>query len=162
MTVRIGARVRAAIYACGAGVWLSGGWWLALHFFGARQGEFGAEVNPLEPWSLKAHGAFAFACIWLLGLLWGTHVKVAWPRSRRRVSGAALTGMMVWLTVSGYLLYYAGGDAARQAISLAHWGIGLGAPVLYGLHRMQRRRVSRPAAGGRRSGSSFLSEKPRA
>ena len=48
-----------------------------------KQGEFGPQSHPLEPWWLKLHGAFAFAFTWFFGLLWGTHVTVAWPRGRR-------------------------------------------------------------------------------
>lgn len=143
MTVRIPRRVRVLIYVCGAGIWLSGGWWLILHFFGSTQGEFGPESNPLQPWALRVHGAFAFASIWLLGLLWGSHVSIAWPRPRRRVSGTALIALIIWLTLSGYLLYYVGDDFSRSALSIAHWGTGLALPVFYALHRLSRQKRCR-------------------
>jgi hypothetical protein len=44
----------------------------------------------------------------------------------------------VWLVLSGYLLYYAGGDAFRAAVSLGHWTVGLIALLLLLLHRRIR------------------------
>jgi hypothetical protein len=138
-SVRIGLPTRLALYVVGIGVWLSGGLWLLFHYLLLEQSEFGPKPNPLEPWWLKLHGAFAFAGIWLLGLLWGMHITIAWPLSRRRLSGGMLTGVLIWLTLSGYLLYYIGNDDARTIVSALHWGIGLGCPVFYLLHRLRLR-----------------------
>jgi len=51
-----------------------------------------------------------------------------------------LLGLLLFLTLSGYLLYYAGGDEARAVISPLHWIVGLGAPALFVLHRFARER----------------------
>ncbi|MEJ2083700.1 MAG: hypothetical protein P8Y94_16425, partial [Acidobacteriota bacterium] len=72
------------IAVVGIGVVLTGGSWLLFHHFLVEQGEFGPEPTRLEPWLLTLHGAFAFAAVWVLGLLWGVHVTAAWPLSRRR------------------------------------------------------------------------------
>ena len=145
--VRIDRPTRMALLIVGLGAWLSGGLWLLFHFFLTRQGEFGPQASPSEPWWLKLHGAFAFAAIWLFGLVWGVHIRVAWPSSRRRLSGGVLAAVLVWLVLSGYLLYYLGDDTVRSVVSVLHWAIGLACPVLYFLHRVRlRRRRLGPAA----------------
>jgi len=145
-SVRLGRPRCLAVYVVGVGVWLSGGLWLLFHYFFLEQGEFGPKTNPLENWWLKLHGAFAIAAIWVFGLLWGAHVTQAWPLSRRRWSGSVMTCMLFWLTLSGYLLYYAGGETARSIISILHWSIGLACPIAFFWHRfnIQRRRAKGP------------------
>ena len=142
-TVRISRSRRWQLYIIGVGVWLTGGLWLVFHYFLGKQGDFGPVENPLTPWWLRLHGAFAFASIWIVGLLWGTHITVAWPRGKRRWSGSVLTGVFAALIVTGYLLYYVGSDAVRPVISILHWGIGLGSPAFFFLHRLRLRRRQR-------------------
>jgi len=146
-SVRLGRTRRLGVYAVGAGVCLSGGLWLLFHYFFVQQGEFGPRIHPIEAWSLKLHGAFSFATIWMFGLLWGVHVTKAWPLSRRRWSGGVMTGVMMWLTLSGYLLYYTGNDMERSIVSVLHWVVGLGCPVAFLWHRFSFRR--RPASRAR-------------
>ena len=55
----LGRSTRLSLYVVSLGVWISGGLWLLFHNFLVKRGEFGPEVNPLEPWFLKVHGAFA-------------------------------------------------------------------------------------------------------
>jgi hypothetical protein len=137
---RLGAPTRTGMYVVGLGVWLSGGLWLVLHHWLIKRGEFGPEVNPLEPWCLKAHGAFAFATVWFFGLLWRVHVTKVWPLSWRRCSGGVMAGSLAWLTLSGYLLYYVGEDTARSIVSILHWGIGLVVPIFFFSHRFGLRK----------------------
>ena len=139
-SLRLGSPRRLGLYVVGIGVWLSGGLWLLFHYFLVTQGEFGPQANPLEPWWLKLHGAFAFAAIWIFGLLWGVHVTPAWPFRRRRWSGGTMTGLLFWLTLSGYLLYYVGNEAARSLISVLHWSIGLACPLAFFWHRARNRK----------------------
>lgn len=134
--IKLTSRRRLLTYAIALGLWASGAAWVALHFLLRTRGDFGPETNPIEPWALKAHGAFAFATLWLMGLLWGVHVVNGWRAGRRRWSGAILLGLALVLTLTGYLLYYAGGDALRSLVSLAHWTLGLGAPAAFLLHRL--------------------------
>ena len=129
------------IYVIAAGVWLSGGLWLLFHYFLQKQGEFGPSTNPLEPWWLKMHGAFAFASLWMGGLIWGVHITRFWPGRRRRWSGSILTAVFALLILTGYLLYYVADDHARPMISYIHWIIGLLCPTLFLWHRWARTRV---------------------
>lgn len=144
-TVRISRSRHLELCVAGIGVWLTGGLWLLYHYFLGRQGEFGPVENPLTPWWLRLHGAFAFASIWIFGLLWGTHITVGWPRRKRRWSGGVLAGVFAFLIVTGYLLYYVGSDALRPTLSILHWGVGLGSPALFVVHRLRLRR-QRPTA----------------
>ncbi|HEV2274416.1 MAG TPA: hypothetical protein VGR96_09635 [Acidobacteriaceae bacterium] len=141
----LGPRRRRALYVIGVGVWLTGGLWLIFHYFLVRQGEFGPVANPLEAWWLKLHGAFAFAALWIFGLLWGIHITKLWKHKNRRWSGGILAGIFVLLILSGYLLYYVGDDTVRPLISMVHWGIGLTIPFWFVWHRIQRRVRQRSA-----------------
>jgi hypothetical protein len=114
-------------------------------------------VSPFELWSLTLHGAFAFAAIFIYGLLWGVHIPVRWLRGKRRVTGGLLAGVLGWLILGGYLLYYAGGEEFRAAVSVAHWIVGLAAPLGFLAHWLKRRgtlpaaSATRDAATGPRS-----------
>jgi hypothetical protein len=143
----LGRTRRWVLYIVGTGVWLTGGLWLLSHYFLVKQGEFGPTTNPLEPWWLKLHGAFAFAAVWVFGLLWGIHIAKLWPHKRRRSSGGVLTGIFALLILSGYLLYYVGDDRIRPLVSALHWVVGLACPVFFVWHRWHRlkRRAVRPS-----------------
>jgi hypothetical protein len=132
-------RHRYLVWPIVLGVWLSGALWLVFHDFLERPGQFGLTAHPLEQWWLRAHGAFAFASLWLLGFLSVAHVGGRWAWRRQRRSGLLLLGVYIWLVVTGYLLYYAGGDAFRAAVSLGHWTVGLAALIFLLLHRRIRR-----------------------
>jgi hypothetical protein len=132
----IGRSRRAGIYVVGGGLWLSGALWLLFHYFMQSRGEFAVVPHPLEPWWLRLHGAFAFGAIWVFGLLWSAHVSPGWAGGKRRRSGAALVGLFLWLTLTGYLLYYLGHEWLRSLTSLLHWSLGLLIPVLFLLHRL--------------------------
>ncbi len=138
-TARLTSVRRLAVNGVGLGLWATGAAWLVFHYFLQRHGEFGPEPSPLEPWWLRLHGAFAFATLWTVGLLWGVHVVNGWSFGRRRWSGAVMLGLFALLIVTGWLLYYAGSDRLRAAASLAHWSIGLGLPGLYLIHRLAER-----------------------
>ena len=80
-------RHRYLVWPIVLGVWLSGALWLVFHDFLMRPGEFGLTAHPLEQWWLRAHGAFAFASLWLLGFLSVAHVGGRWAWRRQRRSG---------------------------------------------------------------------------
>jgi hypothetical protein len=132
-------RHRYLVWPIVLGVWLSGALWLVFHDFLMRHGEFGFSAHPMEQWWLRAHGAFAFVSLWLLGFLSVAHVGGRWAWRRQRRSGLVLLGVYVWLVITGYLLYYAGGDEFRAAVSLGHWTVGLVALLFLLLHRRIRR-----------------------
>lgn len=136
--VRIKRGRRWLTYGIGLGLWLTGAAWLVFHHFLKTETTFGLAENPLTHWWLAAHGLFAFATLWLFGLLWGQHIVGAWKTKRHRISGGALFAVLIVLIASGYLLYYAGGDEARTITSIVHWGIGLAVPLPFILHRFRK------------------------
>ena len=133
--VRPAAGARLLIAVTGAGLWLSGGLWLIFHYFLRRDGEWGPEPHELEPWWLAAHGAFAFAALWTLGLLWTGHLVRAWESGRRRWTGLLLSVWIALLVATAYLLLYGTDDGVWGLVSLAHWIAGLALPVGYAVHR---------------------------
>lgn len=138
--LRLSKNVRVLIYVIGLGAWISGVLWLLLHDFFMQAGEFGLAPHPVEPWSLRVHAAFAFAAIWLLGLLSAAHIQRGWSSQRKRYSGAALVATFIVLILSGYLLYYVGEEHARALLSKTHWVLGVVAPLAYAVHRLVRRK----------------------
>ena len=138
--LRLPHALRLGLYAVSMGLWVSGALWLVYHYGLYQPGEFGLGAHPMEPWWLRLHGACAFAALWLFGLLWGVHVAPGWSRGRLRKSGGWLVGSLIFLTVSGYLLYYLTDDQSRSVASLLHWSAGLTLPALFAAHRVAPRR----------------------
>ena len=126
------------VYSISLGLWSTGAVWLLLHYFFVQEGPFGPGPHPLEFWSIAAHGAFAFASLWLIGLLWSVHIPAGWRSLRRRWSGGLMFGFAAFLILSGYLLYYFGDADLRPLLSVLHWGMGLACPALFLVHRFAR------------------------
>ena len=129
---------RLAVYIIGGGVWLTGAAWLVAHYLLAQNGPFGPSPHPLEFWSRASHGAFAFAFLWLIGVLWNVHIPAGWRSLRRRWSGSLTLAVAAWLVASGYLLYYLGSDELISSVSLLHWSVGLASLALFFFHRLAR------------------------
>ncbi len=142
--VRLKRGRRWLSYGIGLGLWASGTIWLVYHYFLKQRTEFGLAENPLTHWWLALHGLFAFATLWLFGLLWGQHILGAWKTKRHRVSGSLLIAVLAVLIVTGYLLYYAGGDETQAIVSAVHWVVGLAAPLPFLLHRFVKSLRARP------------------
>lgn len=118
----------------GASLWLSGGAWLLLHYYGQQQGEFGPEMNPLEPWLMKAHGLVLIPALLGIGAMMVAHIPKGWTHLHQRIAGVALCAVLGLLIASGYLLYYAGGEELRHWTSIGHWSIGLALPAVFLWH----------------------------
>src|ERR1051326_1224304 len=146
---RLAGEQHLSVYAIGLGLWATGALWLLLHYFFAPETPFGPSPHPLEFWSRAAHGAFGFAALWLFGMLWGTHIVEGWRALRRRWSGSAMFSMFAWLVVSGYLLYYLGGEQPLAITTLLHWSVGLLSPLPFLLHRFAVPPSKRAAAAGK-------------
>jgi hypothetical protein len=145
-TARLSKHREYLVYAVLGGTWLSGAIWLVLHFYMREKTEFGFLPHPLEAWALRMHGAFAFAALWLGGLIWAAHIPAAWASRRHRYSGIMVVSLFGLLGLSGYLLYYLGDEGWRDIVSLAHWLIGLFGLIalpLHSLHARTRRRRQR-------------------
>jgi hypothetical protein len=83
---------------------------------------------------MKIHGAAAMASLVLLGTLLNVHVKFAWRAGRNRINGAILLSVFGVLIVTGYGLYYAGGEKLRAWTSWIHLVIGVAVPIFLVIH----------------------------
>ncbi len=145
---RLSQRREYLVYAILGGTWLTGAVWLILHFYLREKTEFGFLPHPLEAWALRVHGAFAFAALWLGGLLWAAHIPAAWALRRNRYSGITVVSLFAVLALSGYLLYYLGDEGWRDIASLAHWLIGLFGLIALPLHSLRARSRRRGQRAG--------------
>jgi hypothetical protein len=66
-----------------------------------------------------------------------------WTSRQRRQSGAAAVAALVWLVLSGYLMYYLGGEQPRLVAATLHWTVGLASPALFVYHGLRVRAVRR-------------------
>jgi hypothetical protein len=142
-SIRLGRWHQGAVYGATAALAVSGMIWLVLHYFLAAPGEYGPQIHPLEPWMLRLHGAAAMAGLVIYGSLLPVHIRRAWSIHRNIALGIGLVAFTLLLTVTGYLLYYAGDENTRPLISAAHWILGLAMPALLVWHIVSGRALAR-------------------
>src|SRR3981081_2478355 len=90
---RMSVGLRSAVMVTFGALWLSGCYWLGLHYFFAQPSEFGAVPHPLGPVILRIHGWIAIASVFLLGWVTARHVTDRWPQMTKRPSGIAIAGV---------------------------------------------------------------------
>lgn len=101
-----------------------------------------------KAWVMKIHGAAAMAVLVLIGTLLSGHVRFAWRARRNRANGSVFLSVFAVLTVTGYGLYYAGGEMLREWTSWIHLVVGLALPILLLIHIFLGRRT-RPSGQSR-------------
>ncbi len=148
-SIRLSRRHEWCVYAISAAVFGSGAGWAWFHFFASQPDEFGGASSG-ESWMLKLHGAAAMLILVLLGTLLPLHMKFAWRARRNVSSGLSLLALFGFLVVTGYGLYYVGGEKLRVWTSRAHLWVGLALPLLLIGHvffgkRSRTRRLAAPA-----------------
>src|SRR5205814_7393508 len=87
-----------------------------------------------EPLLMKVHGAAAVVALIVIGGLLALHVPGGWAERRSRPSGSTMLAVCGLLILTGYLLYYAGNETAREVSSYVHLTLGLALPLLLGFH----------------------------
>lgn len=133
------------LFGTGLAHWLLHGWF-------QQQGPFGPEPNLLEPWMLKLHGAAAMLGLLLLGSLVSAHITRFWHLRRNRAAGGVFLSAALLLVLSGYGLYYFGGEQARALSRQIHIVIGLLALPGFFVHLWRGRALRRhPRVGGLRA-----------
>lgn len=144
-------------------LWLSGAYWLLLHYVWAKPGEFGVIRHPLEAPTLLVHGIVAMLALFLIGWFAARHAGAV-SSGRRVPSGWLLTIMTAVLLVAGCAQLFLTSAAWQSAVALVHEAIGVALPLpllVHGWHASaaarERDRGSAPAAvaragrhGGRR------------
>ncbi len=132
--LRLRPRLRATFYAVFAVLFASGaGWWVA-HTWLLSADDGATASNAIEPWLLKVHGAAAMAALLVLGALYPVHIARSWRTRRNRGWGIGLVVACLVLILTGYLLYYAGGEIVRDAAASIHLWLGVALPIILGVH----------------------------
>jgi MFS family permease len=122
---------RYFLYAVLALLFLSGVAWAYWNYLAASAGDFEASA---KAWAMKIHGAAAMAILVLIGMILSAHVRFAWRARRNRANGSVFLSAFAVLTITGYGLYYAGGERLRAWTSWIHLAVGLALPVLLLIH----------------------------
>lgn len=112
----------------------------------------GMEAYEIKHYAMLVHALFALAFVYAAGTLLYTHMQMAWRQQRNRASGAVMTAFAAVLVLSGYGLWYAGGETLRPLSEWAHWVTGFGLPPLLLLHALLGKRRVRAAATRRDPG----------
>ncbi len=151
-SIRLKRLQRYFLYAVLALLFLSGVAWAYWNYLAASPGDF--ETNA-KTWAMKIHGAAAMVILVLIGMLLTGHVRFAWRARRNRANGSVFLSAFAVLTVTGYGLYYLGGERVRAWTSWIHLAVGLALPILLLIHILLGRRT-RPS-GQLRTESRFAS-----
>ena len=132
--------LRWTLYATTAVLFATGALWLAVHF-GLKQGGADDLPHPAEPWILRVHGLAMMVGLFIYGSLLRAHMVNAWNLRRNRNTGLLVASMLALVTITGYMLYYVGGETTRPIISIVHWAIGLVIGGLLPFHVWHGRRA---------------------
>ncbi|HEY2676980.1 MAG TPA: hypothetical protein VGI65_08405 [Steroidobacteraceae bacterium] len=141
--VRMPRRRRFAVYSIVGALWLSGCLWLYLDQFYAKHGQFGATPHPLESPTLLLHGIAAILSMYLFGWITARHILRWWSGGLRRISGGALTALLIVLVVSGFALFFLIDDELQHGAALIHEVLGLAVTVFAIQHWFFRKRQDR-------------------
>src|SRR5204862_1689329 len=141
-SIRLKPLQRYFLYAVVALLFFSGVAWAYWNYLAVSPGDFETSA---KTWAMKLHGAAAMAILVLVGMLLTGHVRFAWRARRNRGNGSLFLGGFGILIVTGYGLYYAGGESLRAWTSWIHLAVGLALPLLLILHIWLGKRT-RPAA----------------
>ena len=137
---------RRSMYAVCAWLAATGLLWLSAHFMMRSAGEFGETIHPLEPWSMKLHGAGAMIALFFVGSLMNSHIRRAIRAGRNLESGWSMIAVLLALVITGYGLYYLASENSRPIWSAVHWIIGLAFPLVLILHIVLGKKSSRPGS----------------
>lgn len=160
--LQLGAGHKLALFTAGGLLLVSGAAWAWVQHID-EAGRAGEALRDFKPWLLKVHGLSAMGFVLILGTLLVGHVRAAWRARTNLANGAFFFVSVSLLTLSGYLLYYIGGEELRSAVSRFHLWLGLAAPILLAWHLRRGkglgRREPRGAAALGRNSPLSLSRK---
>jgi cation transport ATPase len=137
-SIRLKRLQKIFLYAVLALLFLSGVGWAYWNYLAASAGDFGTSA---KTWAMKIHGAAAMAILVLIGMLLSAHVRFAWRARRNRANGSIFLSAFAVLIITGYGLYYAGGERLRAWTSWIHLAVGLALPILLLMHIFLGRRT---------------------
>ena len=136
-TFRLNRPFKALVYLSFGVLLLTGAWWMY------EQSHLDdLYLVTLPRLLMKIHGGAAMLALLVLGAL-TVHIRRGWKAHKNRLSGALLMAVNVFLIVTGYGLYYAGGEALREWLSRWHAWLGLASGVLLPAHVLAGRLIIR-------------------
>lgn len=141
LTPRLSPARQWALWTIVAALLITGVAWLwAEYVYAPAEGDI--ESYEIKHLALVVHAAFALLFVFTAGTLLYTHMQTAWRQQRNRITGILMASTALVLTVSGFGLWYAGGETLRNVSEIAHWLTGFGIPVVLLVHMLygQRRR----------------------
>lgn len=107
-------------------VGLSGVLWLMFDNFVTSVTQFGVAKHPMQSKILAIHGVCALCFLFVFGQIWERHIKKAFDIAKKnRKSGIFLCGILIVLSVTGMMLYYASNEVFRLVLSYVHWVVGV-------------------------------------
>src|ERR1044072_9452214 len=106
-TIRLKRVQRYLLYAVLALLFFSGVAWAYWTYLAWTPDDL---ENRAKVYAMRIHGAAAMAILVLIGMLLKGHVKYAWRARRNRTNGSVFLTAFGILTITGYGLYYAGGE----------------------------------------------------
>lgn len=140
LTPRLSAARQAALWTIIALLVVTGAVWLWAEYL-YTPAETGMEAYEIKHYTMVVHAGFALLFVFAAGTLLYTHMQAAWLQKRNRISGVVMAGTATILLLSGYGLWYAGGEILRSVCEIAHWITGFAIPVVLLVHGLigQRR-----------------------
>lgn len=147
-SIRLRRLQRSFLYGVLTLLFLSGVAWAYWNYLAASPGDFETSA---KAWVMKIHGAAAMAVLVLIGMLLTAHVRFAWRARRNRGNGSIFLSVFAVLTITGYGLYYAGGERLRVWTSWIHLAVSLVLPILLVIHIFLGKRTRRAVQSSTRS-----------
>ena len=140
--IAMGARLplwhRGILIFSVVGVWGTGVLWLCLHYFGKHDGPFGVEFHGGEMPIRAAHGFIVLVFLIAFGTLVPFHFRAGWMAGTRFRSSLPLIAVTLILILTGWGLYYAGGESLRQGLHFSHSLLGVLLLPLFLIHAWRR------------------------
>lgn len=139
--MKLSPRHERWIHAVLATLYVTGIAWLVLRY-GVSGDALDGAWSVVRAWMLRAHGAAAMLTLVAIGSLLAIHVPSGWRMRTNLRSGIGMLAVMAVLALTGWLLYYASGEALRAWSSYVHIAIGSAAPLALLWHLAHRRRAN--------------------
>lgn len=121
-------------------LFFSGVLWLAVRFWAGENTEFDGPFATLPSRLMRLHGAAAMVSLLVLGALIPTHMQRAWGEKRNHFTAIAMVALCGLMIISGYGLYYSGGERLRLWMSNIHSFSGCVLPFVLFWHVIQGRK----------------------
>ncbi len=123
-----------AVYLFTLGLFITGGGWLALHYFSPLKTPFGGAQSPVEGWLTRLHGGVGMLFLVLFGNILSGHIIGGLRKGENMVSAVLLLMLTVFMVVTGWGLYYFSDEMLRKWTSAAHWAAGIAGVAALAAH----------------------------